>query len=85
MQESKAGLAVWSTPLEILLEQCACTRATCVIIQTFSGGDGESLAPDNQLFLTSFPYVTNLQKATVQVTYSYINYYVAMIINCPSA
>merc|ERR1712071_19771 len=59
MGETAAGSAV--QPNWLHQRDCFITNS---LIDSKSGLD---LAPSNQLYLTSFPYVTNLQKANVQI------------------
>lgn len=48
------GVALWSEPLGELLQRTGCQRETCFVAGTLPS------APDNELYLTSFPAVTNL-------------------------
>jgi hypothetical protein len=59
---------VWSEPLNSLLNRTECSRETCFISCTFFDQSGQPSAPDNELYLTSFPRVTNMKKATVQIS-----------------
>jgi len=67
-QDATAGVAAWSQPLHQLFNETGCTRETCFISNSLVDvQSGRDLAPSNELYLTSFPFVTNLQKANVQI------------------
>lgn len=58
----------WQRPLDAWLAENGCTRQTCFVTATYEDVEtGEPAAPDSYLFLASFPNVTNLAKANVQV------------------
>ena len=68
-QNIEPGQPVWKQQLSELLNRIGCSRETCLMTTSFTATSSSGLVtyPDNHLYLTSFPFVTNLQKANVQV------------------
>ena len=58
---------IWAIQLTKLFNDTNCSRETCFVTTSFIDTNGQAAAPDNYIYLTSFPNVRNMQLATVQV------------------
>lgn len=74
------GEPIWSRQLADLFSQTSCSRETCFVTSSFIDTDGHTAAPNNYIFLTSFPYVVNLQMANVKVVHKFVKHMIRFLL-----